>query len=84
MEKYGRNEQASYDSIMHRISFGRWVTNASDRHSEYVILIAFTQKIWFQVRASMLALFVHCLCLCLNGILCAVDKGAGSPLHTSR
>ena len=34
--------------------FAFWITNASDTHSEYVIIIAFPLQQWLHVRASML------------------------------
>jgi len=37
-----------------RIAF--WVTKAKNKHSEYVILIAFSLQQWFHEQASML----HC------------------------
>jgi hypothetical protein len=77
-------ETNRYDSIIRRIRFARWVTNASDRHSEYVIIIAFAQKRnWFRERTSILRLFVHCLSLCFNGVFGAVNNGAGTLLHPS-
>jgi hypothetical protein len=39
VEKYGREGQATGDKIILRIRFACRVTNATDTHSEYVILI---------------------------------------------
>jgi len=75
VEKYGRNKQASNDSIMQGIRFAHWVPNVSDRHSKYVILIAFPQKKCFQERASMLPLFVHCLFFVLTVYSVLLTKG---------
>ena len=44
-----------------RMRFGRWITKATDRHSEYVTLIALRLKQWLRERATMLRLFVNCL-----------------------
>jgi len=34
--------------------FARWITEAADTHSEYVILTAFPRQQWLRERASML------------------------------
>jgi hypothetical protein len=39
----------------------RWIIEATDTHSEYVILIAFPLQQWLHERASFLHLYVHCL-----------------------
>ena len=44
-----------------RMRFARWITKATDRHSEYVTLIALRLKQWLRERATMLRLFVNCL-----------------------
>jgi hypothetical protein len=41
VEKYGTARQATEDNIMRRMRITCWITKATDRHSEYVILIAF-------------------------------------------
>jgi hypothetical protein len=41
MEKYGRARQATDGNIIRRMRFACWVNNATDTHSEYVLLIAF-------------------------------------------
>ena len=41
MEKEGR---ATDDNITWHVHFAYWVTEATDTHSEYVILIAFPQQ----------------------------------------
>jgi hypothetical protein len=38
-----------------------WITNATDTHSEYVILIAFALLQSLRERASMIRLYVHFL-----------------------
>jgi hypothetical protein len=38
-----------------------WVTNATDTHSEYVILIAFPPQQWWREGTSRLRLYVRCL-----------------------
>ena len=41
MEKYGTAGQATDDSMMRRMSFECRITEAKDKHSDYVILIDF-------------------------------------------
>jgi hypothetical protein len=54
VEKYGRARQATGDNIIRRMRFAYWITKATDTHSEYVIIIAFTQQQWLSERASLL------------------------------
>ena len=61
MEKYGRAGQATDGNIIRRMRFACWITKATDTHSEYIILIAFTWQQWLCERASILRLYVHCL-----------------------
>ena len=61
MEKYGRARQATDDNIIRRMRFARWITKATDTHSEYAILIAFPRQQWLRERASIARLYVHCL-----------------------
>jgi hypothetical protein len=37
-----------------RMRIARWIINATDTHSEYVILIAFPQQHWLQICALKL------------------------------
>ena len=52
MEKYCRTGQATDDSITWRMRIACFVTKATDTHSEYVILIAFSRQQWLRERAS--------------------------------
>jgi hypothetical protein len=52
MGKYASLCQAT-DYITWHMHFACWITKATDKHSEYVILIAFPRKQWFSERASM-------------------------------
>ena len=54
MEKCYVTGQATYDSIMRRMRFARWITNATNTHSEYVILIAFSRQQWLRERVIVL------------------------------
>ena len=42
-----------------RMRIACWVPKATDTHSEYVILIAFSLQKWLQEHASML----RCMCI---------------------
>jgi hypothetical protein len=41
VEKYGRTWQTTHYNIMLRMRFACWITKATDKHSEYVILLLF-------------------------------------------
>jgi hypothetical protein len=62
VEKYGTAGQATDDNIIRRMRFACWIIKATDTHSEYVILIAFPLQQWLRERASMLRVYVECLC----------------------
>ena len=47
-----------------RKRFPCWVTRDKDKHSEYVIPIAFPWPQWFRERASMFRLHKYCLSCC--------------------
>jgi hypothetical protein len=51
VEKEGR---ATDDNITWHVHFAYWVTEATDTHSEYVILIAFPQQQWLHECTSVL------------------------------
>jgi len=53
MEKYGSARQATDDNIIQYMCFACWIPKATDRHSEYVILIAFLGQQWLHERASV-------------------------------
>jgi hypothetical protein len=42
VEKYGGDRQATFNTILRRIRFARWIKKATDTHSEYVIIYSFT------------------------------------------
>ena len=65
--KKGTVRQATDDSIIQRMRIACWIPNATNVHSEYVILIAFARQNSLHERASFLRLYVHCVyCLMLN------------------
>ena len=65
MENYGRAAQATDDSIIRRMYFACWITNATDTQSEYVIVIAFAQQQWLHEHA---AVFHYTYIACLVGV----------------
>jgi hypothetical protein len=66
VEKYGGAGQATGDNIMWRLRIACWIPEATDIHSEYVILIALPRQYMLHERASMLLyrvlpfLFLEC------------------------
>ena len=67
MEKYGRAGQDTDDNIIWRMRFACWMTEATDTHSEYVILLAFPRQHWLRERASVLrCMYVACLVVSLQ------------------
>ena len=72
VKKYGRARQVTGDNIMRRMHFACWITNATNTHTEYVILTTFLGQQWLRERASMLRLYVYflscyfCFCLYFN------------------
>jgi len=54
VEKYGRAIKATDDNIIWHMHFERWITKATNTHSENVIFIAFPQQQWLHECASVL------------------------------
>ena len=54
VEKYGKARQAADDNVTQPHALFMLHTKATDTHSEYVILIAFTRQQWLHERASVL------------------------------
>jgi hypothetical protein len=63
VEKYGTARQATDDNIILRMRFAFQVTKATNTHSEYVILIAFTLQQWLRKSVSMLRIPTLPVCL---------------------
>ena len=57
MEKHGRAGQATDDNTVRRMHFACWVTDATNTHSEYVILIACPMQQWTSVVSYI---FIAC------------------------
>jgi hypothetical protein len=60
--KYGGVRCAANDSIVWRMRIGNRITEATDMHSDYVILIAFPLQQWLRERASLLR-YTYITCL---------------------
>jgi hypothetical protein len=69
VEKYGTARQATEDNTIRRMRFACWITEATNTHSEYVILVAFARQPWLRERSSMLR-YSTLPVLCLLGCLC--------------
>jgi hypothetical protein len=59
-----RARQATDDNIIWRIRFACWISKATDRHSEFEILIAFLRLQWLCESTSILR-YTHVACLLL-------------------
>jgi len=55
VENYGTARQAADDNIKRRMRIACWTTKATNTHSEYAILIAFTRQQWLGEGAYLLA-----------------------------
>jgi len=66
MEIQCRAGQATDDNKIWRMRIACWVTNSTETHSEYAILIALPLQQCLHERATMLRhSYLACLCLCL-------------------
>jgi hypothetical protein len=59
MRQYGTAGQATDGHKIRRMRFACWITEATDTHSECVILITFPQQQWLRERALMFPLHAH-------------------------
>ena len=62
MEKRGTARHATGDYVMRRICFAGWITEATNTHSEYVILIALPLQQLLNESISMLR-YTYIACL---------------------
>jgi hypothetical protein len=60
--KYGRVAQGTVDNIIWRMRFARWITKATDTHSEYVIIIVSPRQQWL-VDCSSILCYTYISCL---------------------
>ena len=56
VKKYGTARQATDYNIIQRMRFACWIPKATNKHSEYVILTAFTRQQWLHESATLLPL----------------------------
>ena len=76
VEKYGRARQVTDDNIMWHMCFVCWITEATNTHLKYVILIAFPWQQWLRECASSV-MFIHTLPILLPLVRimkCGADK----------
>ena len=66
MEKYGTAKQAKEDNIKRGMRCACWITEATERHSEYVIHFVFAQQQWLRILASMLSLYLSVMPVLFN------------------
>ena len=72
--KYGTARQVTDNNTTRRTRFGRWITKATDTHSEYVIRIALPLQQRLHARAS-LSRYTYIACLAITEtdcVYCAV------------
>ena len=56
--------RATDDNTVLRMRIACCITKATDTHSEYIILAVLSRQQWLCERASILRLFIYCLCCC--------------------
>jgi len=76
VEKYGRDGQATVDSIIRRMRIVCWITKATDTHSEYVIGAVFPRQQWIHVRCLHVILYAHYL-----SSFCSQKRPGSSRAH---
>jgi hypothetical protein len=62
VEKYCTAREATDGKIIWRMLLAYWIPKATNTLSVYVILISFPWQQWLRERASILRLYVQCLC----------------------
>jgi hypothetical protein len=65
VEKYVTSRQATDDNVIQRMHFECGITKATNKNSEYVIIIAFSRQQWLRERALMLR-YTYIACLMLK------------------
>ena len=70
-EKYGRPKQTTDDDIIQRMRIRNWIANATNIHSEYIMLIAFPRHQLLHERATALSYaYTASLIIILNSCVC--------------
>ena len=78
-KKYCWSRQATDDSITRRVRIAYWVAKATDKHSEYVVSIAFPQ----QRRLRELAILLrHAYIDCLVYVVGVQEEATKSKIHS--
>jgi len=67
-ETYCRVGQATDGNIIRRMRFVCWIPKATNKHSEYAILIVFLLQPWLHERTSVLRLYENCLSCCTSDV----------------
>jgi len=72
VEKYGRARHSTDVSVTLCMCFACWVIEATNTHSEYVMLIAFTRQQWLHEHASILG-YTYIACFVLSVLTLCVS-----------
>ena len=73
-KNYGKTRQVTDDNTTRLTRFARWITNATNTHSEYVTRIALPLQQWLHERTSLLR-YTYIACLAITEtdcVYCAV------------
>jgi len=65
VEECGTAGQATGENILLCVRFASWINEATDTHSEYVLLIVFPRQNWLRERISMLR-YTYIFCLVMR------------------
>jgi hypothetical protein len=57
-------------NIIRRMRFARWITKATNTHSEYVILIAFPREKWLRETRLNITLYAYSLSFLFSSLVC--------------
>ena len=77
VKTFGRARQTTDDNIIRRMRIACWINKATDRHSEYVIFIAFPRQQWLDksVPESYDYTYISCLDTISRRSLACFDHG---------
>jgi len=87
--QHGTARPATDDNIIRRMRIACWITEATDTHSEYVI-IAFPRQHCLRERASLLRyayiawLVIVEVCYCWSGLCCELGTAEGDLVILKR
>jgi hypothetical protein len=80
VEKIGRARQVT-DDVIWRMRLACWITKATETHSEYVILIAFSPQQWLNKRASILCYAYIALLVTKTDTACSWSVSVGLIIY---